>query len=303
MQTGGLGAMPVEESRRFGRFGRVLVSESGVAMALVLSMVILMMILTGTVISLAMNEYQLAGGAESSRRALLLAEGGIELGVINLKQDGDWNDGAGADVGLAVGSRGSWNTLHTGPFPAGSSVGDIKVRVCRPKETEAGCPGVKKSVAPLGCSIDTCVWIESTAKVYRSTKRIQVMLRKLYSSMSMDTPIFANRAVYTTASDGSFNLHGSIYIANCVDVPGEGCVGLYMQGNADWLNDVPLSIPGESADTPPYNNKIYVRGRITWKGGGGAIIANRHSTTALRRGVCYGRLVNRTEDLRVFEGH
>ena len=245
--------------------------ESGMAMAVVLFTVILVMIVSGTLVALAMNEYQLAGSAETSRQGLMLAEAGIELGIHRLKLDSDWGDSTGATGGVV--NNGEWYYLRDGltpvserDFPVSNPIGKVSVEVCR--SSASPCPGAVNSASVEGCDSQTCIWLQATGKVGRSTKRIQVLLGKTFPGI--DTPNYSNSMVNLGAGGGglgSFTMHGSLYIANCIVNASGQCVGLQMQGDGGVFNDIPYSTPTETPDVAPFNNKLYVRGMILGQGG------------------------------------
>lgn len=243
--------------------------EAGVAMALVLVVTLLVSLVSATLVALAMQEYQTAATAHSSRQAFQAAEAAVEKAIFELKRDPDWDDSAAATRNLPA--SGMWRPLWDGAadvvdrdFPAGAPVGRITVEVCR-YDGSTYCPGTVNPVV-ASCTPATCIWIRATGRVASASRRIEVLLGRIGPGVDFDA--YSASPVNIGAGgggNGEFNLHGSLYIASCIDPDGAGgqpCIGLSLQGNAAILNDVPF--PGDAA--PPYHNRVYVRGHIVGQG-------------------------------------
>lgn len=247
--------------------------ESGVALAFVLAMTLVIVLITATLVALAMNEYQAAGRAEQSLQAIQIANGAAHRAIYELKRDTVWDDASGAT--LRVDAAGQWRPLWDGsadlvnrPFPSTASVGRITVELCR-YDGATVCPGVANPVVE-GCTAATCIWVRATGRVGAASRRVEVLLGQL--NLQDDLIQYSNTAINIGAGGGGngvFTLHGSLYIADCQD-PDDGgpepCIGLRMQGNAAILNDVPFPIPGDPDTAPPFNNRVWVNGTITGQG-------------------------------------
>ena len=257
----------------FTRWGN---DESGVAMALTLATIFIILLVSSAMVALAMNEYQLAGGAERSRQAFQIAEAAIEKGMFEVRRDAVWDDsGTTAQATRNVTAAGTWYPLWDGAddvtgqdFPASSPVGRISVELCR-YDGSTFCPGVPTPIVS-GCAASTCVWMRATGRVTGASRQIEVLLGKINPGTELIN--FSNGAINIGAAgggNGAFNLHGTLYVASCVDPDGAGpqpCVGLAMQGNGAILNDVPFPTPGDADTTAPYNNQVFVNGVITGQG-------------------------------------
>ncbi len=251
-------------------------NESGVAMALVLATIFLIVLISSTLVALAMNEYQLAGGAERSRQAFQIAEAAIEKGVFEVRRDPAWDDsGLTAGATRSVPAVGAWYPLWDGAadvtdqdFPASSTLGLITVELCR-YDGSTFCPGVPNPVV-AGCTASTCIWMRATGRVTASSRQIEVLLGKINPGTELIN--FSNGAINIGAGgggNGTFRLHGTLYVASCVDPDGAGpqpCVGLTMQGSGAILNDIPFPTTGDPDTTAPYNNRVFVNGVITGQG-------------------------------------
>lgn len=256
--------MRITQARR-----RLVAGESGIAMALVLFVTLLVSLVSAALISLAMQEYQTAGTAQSSRQAFQVAEAAVEKTIYELKRDAEWDDAAGATRNVTV--PGQWRPLWDGAadvvnrdFPAAAPLGRITVELCR-YDASSFCPGVVSPVIPA-CTPSTCIWIRAAGRFASASRRLEVLLGKIGPGVDFDA--YSASPVNVGAGgggNGEFNFHGSLYIASCTDPDGGGaqpCIGLSMQGNGAILNDVPF--PGDTA--PPYHNRVYVRGHIVGQG-------------------------------------
>lgn len=247
--------------------------ESGVALAFVLAMILVIVLITATLVALAMNEYQTAGRAEQSLQAIQIANGAAHRAIYELKRDTVWDDTLGATQ--KVDAAGQWRPLWDGAadvvnhdFPSTGPVGRITIELCR-YDDATFCPGVANPVV-TGCTAATCIWVRATGRVGAASRQVEVLLGQL--SLHNELIQYSNSSVNIGAGGGGngvFTLHGSLYIADCQDPDGGGpqpCIGLQMQGNAAILNDVPFPIPGDPDTLPPFNNRVWVNGTITGQG-------------------------------------
>lgn len=237
--------------------------ESGVALGLALVTISLMVVVSGTLVALAMNEYQTAQAGQESRQAFQVTEAAIEKAMFELARDGDWGDSSGATQFHTPGDTATWYSLYDGsaavvnaPFPSSSPLGQITVQLREASSGDAN-----------GCSPQACIWLRATGRVAKASRRIEVLLGKMFPGV--DATAYTYSPVNIGAGgggNGAFTLHGSLYVASCTDPDGTGpqpCIGLQMQGDGAILNDVPAN--GDAG--PPYHNRIYVRGGITGQGG------------------------------------
>lgn len=240
-----------------------LKDESGMAMAITLATIILNLIISGTLVALALNEYHTAALGEKSRQAFQLADAAVEKAVFELQRDPEWDDGAGATADHTPGDTTTWYRLYDDAgyvdnvnFPLASPLGQISVRLRAAASGEVP-----------GCNSETCIWIRGTGRVKSASRRIEVLLGKITGA---DFTAYSARDINVGAGGGGngvFTLHGALYVANCTDVVIGGqtyCVGLNLQGNGAILNDRPFigDIPG----VEPYHNRVYVRGYVTGEG-------------------------------------
>jgi len=236
--------------------------ESGVALAVTLVTIFLMVVVSGTLVALAMNEYQTAQVSQESRQAFQVTEAAVGKAMFELGRDGNWDDSSGATQFHTPGDTTTWYDLYDGsaavvnaPFPASSPLGQITVQLRGASSADA-----------LGCSPEACIWLRATGRVAKASRRIEVLFGKIFPGV--DAAAYTYSPVNIGAGgggNGAFTLHGSLYIASCIDPDGGGpepCVGLQMQGDGAILNDVPAN--GDTG--APYHNRIYVRGRITGQG-------------------------------------
>ncbi len=250
-------------------WSRTRSNESGIALILVLVLALLVSLISATLVALAMGEYQTSGTAASSRQAFQITEAAVEKGIFELKRDPQWDDALGATRNLT--GPGVWQPLWDGAanvtnqdFPSSAPVGRITLELCR-YDTGTFCPGVINPVEPA-CFTSTCVWMRATGRAGGASRRIEVLLGKILPGV--DFTAYSASPVNIGAGgggNGDFRLHGSLYIASCIDPDGAGpqpCIGLSMQGNGMILNDVPFI--GDTS--PPYHNRVYVRGNITGQG-------------------------------------
>ncbi|MDR7482739.1 MAG: hypothetical protein QN203_09555 [Armatimonadota bacterium] len=254
--------------------------EAGLALALVLLTINVILIVTATLVAIALNEYQAAASGERSRQAFQLAEAGLEKAIYELKRDLDWTDsGASAAATRNLNDPREWAPLWDGsanlvdtPFPAGATIGEITVELCRDDNfgDGNGCPGVPAPTV-AGCTPNACIWVRATGRIPGlAARQIEFLLSQM--APGYDLINYSASPINIGAGgggNGSFILHGSLYIASCLDPDGGGpqpCVGLVMQGDGAILNDVPYPTPGDPDTTPPYNNKVYVVGQIQGQG-------------------------------------
>ncbi|MGH2452154.1 MAG: hypothetical protein ACRDF5_00100 [bacterium] len=237
--------------------------ESGAALAATLATIILNFLVSATLVSLAMSEYQTAGVAAQSRQAFQLAGAALARGTFEVSRDGEWDDGAGATAEHTPGDTATWYRLFDGAafvdnvsYPASSPLGRITVQL----------RAVASGEYP-GCNSETCIWVRATGRVRNASRRIEVLLGKITAA---DFTAYSDSDINVGAGgggNGSFTLHGSLYIANCTNMVIDGqtfCVGLNMQGTGAILNDRPFF-----TDTPgvePYHNRVYARGYVTGQG-------------------------------------
>jgi hypothetical protein len=232
-----------------------------VALFVTLVTIFLMVVVSGTLVALATNEYQAAQAGQESRQAFQVTEAAIEKAMFELGRDGDWDDSSGA---TRFREPGKWYPLYDGsdsvvdaPFPSSSPLGRITVELRGASSSDAD-----------GCSAQACIWVRATGRVGKASRRIEVLLGKIFPGV--DATAYTRSPVNIGAGgggNGAFKLHGSLYIASCVDPDGGGpqpCIGLQMQGNGAILNDVPAY--GDSDKSTDYHNRIYVRGAITGQG-------------------------------------
>jgi hypothetical protein len=249
--------------------------QRGVALAVVLVTIVLVLIISATLVAIAVNEYQVAGASEASEQAFRLAESGIEIGIARLRLDPDWSDTNGATGGRSPNPP--WFFLLDGgdfdrrAFPPGSTSSTITVELCRYSQGQA-C-GVPNATADPLCNDVDCIWIRATGRVPGASRRIEALLGRF--NPGTDLINFSNTAINLGAGgggNGTFRLHGSLYVAKCTMQQGV-CVGLQMQGDGQILNDRPhptvdegCTPPTVPCDLPPYNNRVYVNGAITGQG-------------------------------------
>jgi hypothetical protein len=239
-------------------------NESGVAMAATLATIILNFLVSATLVTLAMGEYQTAGVAAQSRQAFQLAGAALARGSFEMGRDVDWDDGAGATAEHTPGDTATWYRLFDGAafvddvtYPTASPLGRITVQL----------RAVASGEYP-GCNSETCVWVRATGRVKNASRRIEVLLGKITAA---DFTAYSDSDINAGAGgggNGSFTLHGSLYIANCTDLVIGGqtlCVGLNMQGSGAILNDLPFI--NDTPGVEPYHNRVYVRGYLTGQGG------------------------------------
>lgn len=263
-------------------FIMTLQGESGIALAAVLVTILITFIVSGTLVAVAMNEYQTANGAERSRLAIQVTEAGIEVGVYEVKRDSVWDDTSAATKNVTA--AGQWFPLWDGAaditnrqFPSASPVGTVTVEVCR-YDAGTACPGVPGAPTITGCAPEVCIYLRSTGRVEGMSRQIEALLGKF--GPGTDLISYSGSAINIGAGgggNGTFELHGSLYIASCVDPDGGGpqpCVGLNMQGNGAIFNDVSFPTPGDPDLTPPFNNRLFVNGRITGQGNSWQIGSN-----------------------------
>lgn len=249
--------------------------ESGVAMAMTLAMIFLILILSGTLVALAMNEYQTAGVGERSLQADQLAQAAVEKGIFELKRDPNWADAEAATKNTADNT--TWKPLWDGaidvsnvffpaPPPASSPLGTISVEVCR-YNTDPCQESNPKYGAP-GCDASRCIWLRGTGKVGNATRRYEVLLIKLGIA---DFSAYSATGTNLGAGGGglgTFTIHGgSFYVGSCVPgQSGPNCVALYLQGNSAILNDRPGIGDTAPCDLVRCNNRVFVHGRISGQG-------------------------------------
>lgn len=237
--------------------------ESGVALFVTLVTIFLMVVVSGTLVALAMNEYQTAQVSQESRQAFQVTEAAVGKAMFELGRDGNWDDSSGATQFHTPGDTTTWYALDDGsaavvnaPFPASSPLGQITVQLRGASSADA-----------MGCSPEACIWLRATGRVAKASRRIEVLLGKMFPGV--DATAYTYSPVNIGAGgggNGAFTLHGALYVASCIDPDGGGpqpCIGLQMQGDGAILNDVPAN--GDAG--PPYHNRIYVRGAITGQGG------------------------------------
>jgi len=237
--------------------------ESGMALMLTLVTTLLTMIVSATLVGAALTEYQNSGVAENSRLAFQIASAAIEKGIYELKRDADWSDSIGATTEHSLGNTTTWYRLYDGAafvenidFPSSSPVGRITVHLRGVSNTEVS-----------GCNPESCIWVRGTGRVGVASRRVQVLLGKLTSA---DFTAYSATAINVGAGgggNGSFSLHGALYIANCTNMNVSGqilCVGLNMQGDGTVYND--RASVNDTPGVPPYHNRVMVRGHITGQG-------------------------------------
>ncbi|MCL6554071.1 MAG: hypothetical protein K6W08_13255 [Firmicutes bacterium] len=251
--------------------------EAGLALALVLLTINVILIVTATLVAIALNEYQAAAGGERSRQAFQLAEAGLEKAIYELKRDPDWTDsGAAAGATKNLTAARQWRPLWDGSadlrdaaFPAGAPIGTVTVELCRDDDFSdgTGCPGVPAPAVP-GCTSSVCIWVRATGRIAGlASRQIEFLLGQI--SPGYDLVNYSASPINVGAGgggNGTFQLHGPLYIASCNPNSSGACVGLNMQGDGAILNDVPYPTPGDPDTTPPYNNRVYVVGQITGQG-------------------------------------
>ena len=237
--------------------------ESGMALMLTLVTTLLTMIVSATLIGAALSEYQNSGVAETSRLAFQIASAAVEKAVYELKRDADWSDSIGATTEHSLGNTTTWYRFYDGAafvenldFPTASPVGRITVQLRGVSNTEVS-----------GCNAETCIWVRATGRVGSASRRVQVLLGKLTSA---DFTAYSATAINVGAGgggNGSFSLHGALYVANCTNMNISGqvfCIGLNMQGDGVVYND--RAGMGDTPGVPPYHNRVMVRGHITGQG-------------------------------------
>lgn len=248
---------------KFRRWLEALRDTSGVALAMTVAVVLLILTVSATLYAAVLNEYQTAVVAEESRQALQIAEAGVEKAIFELKRDLDWSDSAAATQEHTPGDTTTWYRLWDGAayvdainYPGAAPLGAISVHL----------RGAASADYP-GCNAETCVWVRATGRVRSAARRITVLMGKL---LPAQFGAFANNAVNVGAGgggNGTFTMHGGIYVARCTNMNIAGtiyCVALNLQGDGAILNDTPFI--GDTPGSPPYHNRVYARGYVTGQG-------------------------------------
>ncbi len=237
--------------------------ESGMALMLTLVTTLLTLIVSATIVTMALNEYQNSGVAETSRLAYQIASAAVEKAVYELKRDADWADSIGATADHTLGDTTTWYRLYDGAafvenldFPTASPLGRITVHLRGVSNAEV-----------RGCNPETCIWARATGRVGIASRRVQVLLGKLTSA---DFTAYSATAINVGAGgggNGAFTIHGALYVANCTNMNISGqirCVGLNMQGDGAVYND--RASVGDTPGVTPYHNRVLVRGHVTGQG-------------------------------------
>jgi hypothetical protein len=147
--------------------------ESGVAMALTLMTIVVLVTISAGLVAVARNEVHSARLGEASRTALALAEAGVERALFELRRDPDWSDAEGAtalrtDTGefplcLDPTARGGCGApARDLPFPAEEPLGWVTVELRT--SGEPGCEG--------------CLALRATARAAHASRRIEVVVRR-----------------------------------------------------------------------------------------------------------------------------
>lgn len=209
-------------------------SESGVAMMMALSVVLVLSLITVALVNLALTEYATASTFDTSTQAFLAAESGGERAVALLRADGDWSDNA---------TTGSWASVFSDePFPnagsGASQVGTFSVAVRH----------------AVGYDASTNIMVRSVGRVRRSTRAIQFTLHRVTGA---DFALYTLGSVDTTAisGGGSLTFHGSAYFGTDLTLKAASGAGIF--------NDRLLF----QADAPNYLNHLFVRGNLTFAAG------------------------------------
>jgi len=154
-------------------FRTFVADESGVAMALTLMTIVVLLTISAGLVAVARNEVRTARLGEASRIAFALAEASLERALFELRRDPDWSDAEGAtalrtDAGefplcLLPTARGGCSApAQDVPFPAEEPLGRVTVELLT--WGEPGCEG--------------CLGVRATAQVAHASRRIEAVVRR-----------------------------------------------------------------------------------------------------------------------------
>lgn len=153
---------------------RALLDESGVAMAMTLMTVVVLVTLSAGLVAVARNELHSASVSAASRTALALAEAGLERALFELRRDPDWSDAEGATALRTDGGEfplcldptargGCGAPARDLPFPAEEPLGQMTVELGPADEPR--CAG--------------CLVVRATGKLVRASRRIAVVVQRV----------------------------------------------------------------------------------------------------------------------------
>jgi hypothetical protein len=177
--------------------------ESGFAMLLALTVMLILSMISVALAGLAVSEYSTAATLDRSTQALLAAQAGQELAISQLRVDADWSNNATA----------TWQAIDANQpeaFPVLVPVGTFNVQVRQ----------------PTGLNPTGNIEIRSIGQVRGATRTIQFTLHRVSGA---DFVTYSITTVNTTAVSGGGTLqwHGSAYFEDDLTLKGGNQAGFY----------------------------------------------------------------------------
>jgi Tfp pilus assembly protein PilV len=177
--------------------------ESGIAMMLALTVMLILSMVVVALAGLAVSEYSTAATLDRSTQALLAAQAGQELAISRLRGDADWSDNAAA----------TWQAIDGNQpeaFPVAAPVGTFNVQVRQPS----------------GLNATGNIEVRSIGQVRGATRTIQFTLHRVSGA---DFVTYSITTVNTTAisGGGSQQWHGSAYFEDDLTMKGGSQSGFY----------------------------------------------------------------------------